>query len=52
MAAILVVPSVIIPIERNYIINPAHSDFRRLGIADPKAFTFDPRVWKSTGRLS
>lgn len=52
MAAILVVPSVIIPIERNYIINPAHSDFRRLGIADPKAFTFDSRVWKSTGRLS
>ena len=50
-APILVVPSVIIPIERNYIINPAHPEFRRIRVATQKAFTFDPRMWKSTDRL-
>lgn len=47
-AAILVVPSVVIPIERNYIINPAHPEFRGIRVANPEAFIFDPRMWKPT----
>ena len=50
-AVILAVPSVIIPIERNYIINPAHPEFRRIRVANPEAFTFDPRMWKPTDRI-
>jgi RES domain-containing protein len=50
-AAILVVPSVIIPGERNYIINPADPEFRRIHVTRPEAFTFDPRMWKSTDPL-
>lgn len=50
-AAILAVPSVIIPIERNHIINPAHPDSRRIRVANPEAFTFDPPMWKSTDRI-
>jgi RES domain-containing protein len=43
--AILAVPSVIIPHERNYILNPAHGDFRRLIFGRPQPFSFDPRMW-------
>lgn len=49
--AIVAVPSVIIPIERNYIINPAHPDFRRIRVVHQEAFSFDPRMWKSTDRF-
>src|SRR5262249_30224678 len=44
-SAILVVPSAIVPRERNFLLNPAHPDFRqvRLGAAEP--FSFDPRMW-------
>jgi len=40
------VPSVIIPEEYNYIINPAHPDFKKLRISRPEPFSFDPRMWK------
>ncbi|MEW6612437.1 MAG: RES family NAD+ phosphorylase [Pseudomonadota bacterium] len=45
-SAVLQVPSVLVPSESNYLLNPAHPDFRRLVIADPESFTFDPRLWK------
>jgi RES domain-containing protein len=43
--AILSVPSVVIPHERNYVINPGHSDVRRLVAGPPEPFRFDPRMW-------
>ena len=43
--AVLTVPSVVIPIERNYILNPAHAQFARLIPGPAEPFTFDPRMW-------
>ena len=43
--AILSVPSVLIPHERNYVLNPEHADFRRLVTGRPEPFGFDPRMW-------
>lgn len=42
--AILAVPSVIIPEETNYVLNPAHPDFKKITIGKPAPFTFDPRL--------
>jgi RES domain-containing protein len=44
--AVLVVPSAVVPQERNVLLNPAHPDFDRIQIGGPKAFSFDPRMWK------
>lgn len=38
------VPSVIIPEETNYLLNPAHPDFAKLGISTPEPFAFDGRI--------
>ena len=43
-SAILCVPSKVIPVEFNYVLNPAHPDFRRVIIADPEPFRFDQRL--------
>jgi RES domain-containing protein len=43
-AAVLSVPSAVIPAERNYLLNPAHVDFRRCTAGAPEPFTFDPRL--------
>lgn len=45
-SSILSVPSVIIPTELNFILNPTHEDFRKLVINPSEPFSFDPRVWK------
>ena len=44
--AMLVVPSAVIPEERNYLLSPAHPDFKRFRLNKPEAFHFDPRMWK------
>jgi RES domain-containing protein len=44
--AILSVPSVVIPHERNLVLNPMHRDFARLSIGRSEPFSFDPRMWK------
>jgi RES domain-containing protein len=44
--AILAVPSVIIPEELNYLLNPAHRDFKKIAIGRPVPFNFDPRFQK------
>jgi RES domain-containing protein len=44
--AVLVVPSPVIPDERNYLLSPAHPDFKRFRLNKPEAFHFDPRMWK------
>jgi RES domain-containing protein len=41
--AVLFVPSVIIG-ERNYVLNPAHRDFRRIAFAEPVPFQVDSRL--------
>jgi RES domain-containing protein len=45
-SAILAVPSIIIPEETNYLLNPKHSDFAKIKIDKPADFTFDPRLFK------
>ncbi|MGH7973852.1 MAG: RES family NAD+ phosphorylase, partial [Limisphaerales bacterium] len=41
---VLAVPSVIIPNERNYLLNPKHPQFAKIRIAEPEDFAFDPRL--------
>jgi RES domain-containing protein len=43
-SAILAVPSVIIPGETNYLLKPAHPDFKKIASGEPEPFTFDPRL--------
>jgi RES domain-containing protein len=43
-SAVLAVPSAIIPEEANYLLNPAHRDFKRIQIGEPEAFAFDARL--------
>lgn len=43
-SAVLRVPSVVVPGEFNFLLNPAHRDFRRITIGAPMAFPFDPRL--------
>ncbi len=44
--AVLSVPSVVIPHERNFVLNPTHRQFARLSIGRAEPFSFDPRMWK------
>jgi RES domain-containing protein len=43
--AILSVPSVVIPHERNLIINPAHAQARLINVLAVARFTLDPRLY-------
>ncbi len=43
---ILKVPSVVVPEEFNYLINPAHPDFDKIEIGRPIVYHFDPRLAK------
>jgi RES domain-containing protein len=45
-ALVLKVPSAIVKDEWNYIINPAHKDFKKVKILDIEPFTFDTRLFK------
>jgi RES domain-containing protein len=40
----LKLPSVVIPFEYNYIINPLHPDFRKVKIKEVRPFNFDKRL--------
>lgn len=40
------VPSVVVPGEFNYLLNPAHPDFKRVKVGQPEPFSFDPRLAK------
>lgn len=37
-------PSAIVAGEFNYLLNPAHPDFKRVRIGKPEPFAFDPRL--------
>lgn len=45
-SVILAVPSVVIPNELNYLINPKHADFAKLKIENPTDFAFDQRLFQ------
>ncbi|RLA39635.1 MAG: RES domain-containing protein [Gammaproteobacteria bacterium] len=44
VSAVLEVPSVIVPSERTYLLNPLHDDFKRIEYDVPVPFPFDPRL--------
>ena len=44
--AVLSLPSVVIPHERNFVLNPTHRDFAQMAIGRPEPFSFDSGMWK------
>jgi len=47
--SVLEVPSVVIPFENNYLLNPLHPDFQKIQIYREEQFIFDRRIWKNVG---
>jgi RES domain-containing protein len=45
-ALTLVVPSVLVPQEKNYVLNVRHPQFARLEVSRPERFSFDERLWR------
>jgi RES domain-containing protein len=43
-SAVLRVPSVLIPQEHNYLLNPQHAEFGKIRISEPERFAFDSRL--------
>ena len=43
-SAVLKVPSVVVPEEFNYLLNPTHPDFKKIEIGRPMVYHFDPRL--------
>ena len=43
-SAVLALPSVIVPGELNYLLNPAHPACKKISIGKPERFAFDPRL--------
>jgi RES domain-containing protein len=43
-SAVLVVPSVIVPLEKTFLLNPKHQDFGKIKIKDAGGFHLDPRL--------
>lgn len=46
---VLELPSVVVPSESNFLLNPAHPDMKKVVVSTPELFQFDPRMWKSAG---
>ncbi|MCI3952377.1 MAG: hypothetical protein K0R53_1875 [Burkholderiales bacterium] len=46
-AAVLAVPSAVIPAESNYLLNPLHPNFRRIRVSKPQRFETDLRLIKT-----
>ena len=44
ISAVLEIPTSIIPLEKNYLINPLHSDFAKIVIGKAQTFTFNDRL--------
>lgn len=43
-SAVLAVPSAVISGEPNFLLSPAHPDFKKVSIGEPERFAFDPRL--------
>jgi RES domain-containing protein len=46
-ALALVVPSVLVPQETNYVLNVRHPQFAQVRIGKPERFSFDERLWRA-----
>ena len=46
VSAVLRVPTSILPVEFNYLINIEHPDFSEIKFGEPQTFTFDKRLYK------
>lgn len=46
--AVRQVPSAIIPIESNYLLNPIHPDFARCHVGDPQPLPVDVRLYQAS----
>lgn len=44
-ALVIKVPSAIVPEENNYLLNPRHSDYKKIKINDSAGFNFDKRLF-------
>jgi RES domain-containing protein len=42
---VLIVPSVLAPTENNWLINPEHSDYKRVDIREIGPLNYDPRMF-------
>lgn len=47
-SAVLKVPSVVVPSESNYLLNPSHPDYRHIQINPGQPIRFDPRLFKKS----
>ena len=45
-SAVLRVPSIVVPDEYNYLLNPNHPEFAKIKIGKPTVYYFDPRLIK------
>jgi RES domain-containing protein len=43
---VLAVPSAVIPIETNFLLNPLHPEFIQIRMGDAASFNYDPRLVK------
>jgi RES domain-containing protein len=43
-AAVLRVPSALVPTESNFLLNPLHPDMKRVRVARKRSFRMDPRL--------
>jgi RES domain-containing protein len=43
-SAVLALPSVLVPLERTFLLNPKHRDFAKIKIKDVGEFVLDPRL--------
>ncbi len=43
-SAVLKVPSAVVPLEYNYLLNSTHPDFTRIALQAVTDFVFDPRI--------
>lgn len=43
-SAVLEVPTSIVPLEKNYLLNPSHADFSKIILGKPQRFVFDRRL--------
>jgi len=48
-ALAMVVPSVLVPQEANYVLNVRHPQFAQVRTGKPEPFSFDERLWRSHG---
>lgn len=46
ISAVLEVPTSIIPLEKNYLLNPLHLDYSQIILGTPEEFSFDARLAK------